>query len=180
MSGKARIAHLAGPVEYGPAMHPDTNWEDDVALRRLQAYRTWMESRSIGDPELIGYCGDWVPKHIPVILDRWMTLPQPPTAVFCANDALALALMTEALQRGLRVPEDLSLVGVDNSTEAYDAVVPLTTIEVPVEAIGREAVRVLLNLLHGAPLEECQSVVAGSMIVLQESTGPVAAAGPSK
>lgn len=72
-----------------------------------------------------------------------------PTAVFCANDELALGAIFEIKQQGLRVPEDISVVGFDNMrfTEVCDP--PLTTVEQPAEAIGQRAMQRLLLSIEG-------------------------------
>jgi len=168
--GHRRIAHLAGPVEGGPGAHPDREWADDAALRRLNAYHSWMEVRGVAAPELVGHARAWIATHVSAILDHWMALPEPPTAVYCANDILVLAVIAEAGKRGLQVPRDLSVVGVDNSDAARDGPIPLTTIEVPIERMGREGMQTLLRLLQGAPLEACRTAVSGATIVVQSST----------
>jgi len=129
-----------------------------------------MEARGVAMPELVGHARSWIATHVPAIVDQWLALPEPPTAVFCANDTLALAVIVEAGKRGVGVPWDLSVVGVDNSDAARDAPRPLTTVEGPIEKMGGEAMQTLLRLLQGAPLEACRNAVSGATIVVQGST----------
>jgi LacI family transcriptional regulator len=68
-----------------------------------------------------------------------------PTAAFCANDLLALGLLQEAVGRGLRVPDDLAIVGYDDIEFAAAAAVPLSSIRQPREELGRTAMTLLLE-----------------------------------
>jgi LacI family transcriptional regulator len=167
--GHRRIAHVAGPVDAGPA----ADWRavvDDIAIRRLEAYEGWMQAHATTDPALIAHARGWEGDHVPEIVDAWARLAEPPTAAFCANDALAVAVIAEARRRGWRVPEDLSVVGVDNSAAAAASDVPLTSIDVGMEAVGRGGTRALLQLMEGAPLEACRVALPVSEIVLRSST----------
>lgn len=74
-------------------------------------------------------------------------LPDRPTAVFAANDLMAIAMIDAAADMGLRVPEDLSVVGFDDVPEAVAAIPPLTTVAQPLQQMGMEAVRMLLRLV---------------------------------
>ena len=67
-----------------------------------------------------------------------------PTAAFCANDLLALGLLQEAVRLGLRVPEDLAIVGYDDIEFAEAAAVPLTSVPQPRHRIGRIAAELLI------------------------------------
>jgi len=97
-------------------------------------------------------------------------LEHPPTAVFCANDAQALDVIAAAQAAGLRIPQDLSVVGVDNSAWTRDSTPPLTTVEIPVEEIGRQAVKALLRLIQGEPMERCRTAVPLGTLVVRSST----------
>lgn len=68
-----------------------------------------------------------------------------PSAVFCANDLIALGVLQEAVQRGLRVPEDLAIVGYDDIEFAAAAAVPLSSVHQPREQLGRAAAELLLE-----------------------------------
>lgn len=167
--GHRRIAHVAGPVEL-QLVDPQQEQPDDIALRRRDGYVAWMQAHSAYDPDLIAVAGGWKGNRVPEIVAAWTRLPEPPTAAFCANDALALAVIAAARRRGWRVPEDLSVVGVDNSPAACESDIPLTSVEAPVEAVGREGMRALFRSMRGAPLEECRIALPVSDIVVRSST----------
>jgi LacI family transcriptional regulator len=78
-----------------------------------------------------------------------MGLAEPPTAVVCGNDLLAVGVLLEAEQRGLKVPGDLSVVGIDNLEIASHIAPSLTTIHLPTAELGREVAGHLLARLRG-------------------------------
>ncbi|MBC8134810.1 MAG: LacI family DNA-binding transcriptional regulator [Fibrella sp.] len=170
--GHRRIAHLAGPVIPNPDADTIRKKADDIALLRLSAYTSQMQAAGYYDPALIGYADSWrdaAHKAVSIVM-AWQALPDPPTAVLCANDVLAAAVVGAAIAIGLSVPENLSVVGIDDSVEARDAIVPLTSVAVPVHKIGQEAVRSLLRLMAGEPAEACRVAVPVTDIVVRGST----------
>jgi DNA-binding LacI/PurR family transcriptional regulator len=92
-----------------------------------------------------------------------------PTALFCYNDLSALGLLAEAHRRGLRLPDDLSVVGFDNVPYAEISLPPLTTVDQRKEELGRLAVFTLLAALRGEPVADIR--LRGDLIV-RESTAP--------
>lgn len=93
-----------------------------------------------------------------------------PTAFVCYNDELALALMGTARAAGIRVPEDLSIVGFDDSTLASAADTKLTTLTHPKTEMGAQAAELLLDLIAGKPGETGADIVYKPELILREST----------
>jgi LacI family repressor for deo operon, udp, cdd, tsx, nupC, and nupG len=81
-----------------------------------------------------------------------LSRPDPPTAVFCFNDEMAMGVVSMARCRGLHVPTDLSIVGFDDIRFAQCIDPPLTTIAQPMREIGEGTVRLLLEILNGSPI----------------------------
>ncbi|ACQ78573.1 transcriptional regulator, LacI family [Beutenbergia cavernae DSM 12333] len=100
---------------------------------------------------------------------RLFALDAPPTAVFAANDLAALGVLQAAHEAGLRVPDDLSVVGFDDIAMASHATPPLTTVRQPKTAMGVRAVRLLLDRIAEPEREprserlECELVVRASV-----------------
>ena len=92
------------------------------------------------------------------------------TAFFCFNDLMAIGAIDVLRRRGLRVPDDVSVVGVDDIAFARYTVPPLTTIAQPVREIGQETVRVLLAIIGGRAAPA--SVVLPHRLIVRESTAP--------
>lgn len=103
--------------------------------------------------------------------------PQPPTAIFTANDLMALGVLAEARAQNLSIPHDVSLVGLDDIWIASQITPPLTTVALPRYEIGQLAMQSLLERL-AAPQseEERQPVQVKTQLVVRESTGPAPAA----
>ena len=78
-----------------------------------------------------------------------LTQPRRPTAVFAANDLSAIATLDVARGLGLRVPDDVSVIGFDNVPESALTSPPLTTINQPLQRMGAEALRLLVDLIDG-------------------------------
>ena len=100
-----------------------------------------------------------------------LDLPDPPTAIFAFNDNLAIGAIQAARQRGLRVPEDLSVVGFDDVEHATIVTPTLTTVRQPLAEMGRTAVSLLVRLLEHQRFETLH-VELGTRLVVRESTAP--------
>jgi LacI family transcriptional regulator len=161
--GHRRIAHVRGRVDLISAQ------------LREQGYREALEAAGIEyDPALVRV-GGYRASETTDAARELLRLPERPTAIFAANDLSAIRVMEIAVELGLRVPEDLSVVGFDNVPEAANAVPPLTTVAQPLQQMGAEAVRLLLALLGDDANEEHISFPAS--LVIRGSTAPPRARG---
>lgn len=135
--GHRRIGFLAG--------RPDL----ESSRLREEGYRAALASAGIDvDPELVrvaGYRRETA--HSPA--RELLTLDDPPTAIFAANDQSALGTLDVARELGLSVPDDLSLIGFDNIPESAMTTPPLTTINQPIQRMGSEAITLLIRLMNG-------------------------------
>jgi DNA-binding LacI/PurR family transcriptional regulator len=97
-----------------------------------------------------------------------------PTAVFTANDLTALGVVWEAREHALRIPEDLSVVGLDDISLSAQSTPPLTTVALPCYEIGSTAMNMLLGLIHDPQLdrEGRRKLMATSLIVRQSTAAP--------
>ena len=138
---------------------------------RLGGYRAGLESAGLDvDPGLITP-GDFDYASGFGSGTQLLELADPPTAVFAASDEMALGVYEAARKKGLRVPEDLSIVGFDDLPQAQWASPPLTTVRQPLEEMGRYAVHTILRLLADGRLESTKVELA-TEVVVRESTAP--------
>jgi LacI family transcriptional regulator, galactose operon repressor len=100
-----------------------------------------------------------------------LDLDDPPTAIFASNDNLAVGVMRAVLARGLRVPQDVSVVGFDDTEIAANVLPPLTTVRQPLAELGRTAVSLLNRLIDGQRIEALRVELATRLIV-RDSTAP--------
>jgi LacI family transcriptional regulator len=103
-----------------------------------------------------------------------LKLEQRPTAVFAASDSIALGVLSEAGRHGFRIPEDISLVGFDGTTQGAESVPALTSVAQPLEEMGRAALRSLLRQARGEVLDS-HRVELATQVVVRDSTAPPAA-----
>ncbi len=89
---------------------------------------------------------------------------QPVSAVFAANDIRGVELVRELTRNGLRVPEDISVIGFDNLMNPSFSDVELTTIHHPIREMALQAVKNLVDLIQGKPYQDCRSVVKTQLI----------------
>jgi len=160
--GHRRIAMLAG--------RPDLN----SARLREQGYRNALAAAGIPvDPSLFEV-GGFRPNSATVPARALLDRPDRPTAVFAANDLTAIRTIEVANELGLRVPEDLSVIGFDDVPDASQFRIPLTTIAQPLYEMGRIAMEMLLQLLDGTEPAQPRLTLATSLVV-RESTAPAPA-----
>ena len=140
---------------------------------RYDGYRQALAAQGLAwDPALQveGWgiaCG---PDECARVLDAWLALPSPPTAILCWVDYLA-AHFADALQaRGLRVPEDMALAGFDDTPIAGHVAGGLTSVRQPFRRIGQLAAEGLLAMLAGEPADTCRLTLPTELIV-RASTG---------
>ncbi len=124
------------------------------AVRRLQGYKDSLQEAGIPiDPDLI-QSGDFTQQAGYVGARRLLSLPDPPTAIFAANDKSAIGVIEAVRELGLRVPDDISVVGFDNIDEAAYINGGLTTVDQALDEMARTAVQLLMDLINGKTLDK--------------------------
>lgn len=150
--GHTKLAHLAGPLDY-----PTGVMRADGFRRALSDFGLPVDESQILSVAMNRDSGY---RNGRVLIDSGAT------AIFTANDELAAGVLAAAREKGLRVPEDLSVVGFDDIPMARDLHPPLTTLHIPREEMGRAAARIAL---YGTDETHVQ---IGTHIVVRESTAP--------
>jgi DNA-binding LacI/PurR family transcriptional regulator len=135
--GHKRIAHIGVPEWTAPGRD------------RLQGYRAALKAHGIPLDPGLELAGDAHETGGSAGVQTLLALPKPPTAVHCFNDLTAVGVLHEARMKGVRVPEDLSVVGFDDVPLARYLDPPLTTSRQDMEALGGQAIRMLLDLIGG-------------------------------
>ncbi|MDW3171261.1 substrate-binding domain-containing protein, partial [Vibrio sp. Y184] len=103
---------------------------------------------------------------------KLLELPGPPTASFCHCDTMAIGAIQEAKRLGLRVPQDLSVVGFDDINFAQYCDPPLTTISQPRYEIGRQAMLMMLELLKGHDVHSGSRLLETKLVVRGSAAPP--------
>ncbi len=98
-----------------------------------------------------------------------LTSPQRPTAIFATNDWMAIGALEAAREEGIRVPEDLSIIGLDNVIVGAHISPPLTTIDIPKHQLAKEATELLIRQIDGAR-DQAQSILIPPELLVRHST----------
>ena len=132
-----------------------------------------------GERDLVVVAGDFTIESGEKAAQQLLSRTDRVTALFCFNDLMAIGAMDGLRRRGVPVPDDMSVVGVDDIAFARYTVPPLTTIAQPVREIGQETVRVLLGIIGGRGAAPA-SVVLPHRLIVRETTAPPAAAAAAR
>ena len=155
--GHRTVHHLAGPED------------SDPASLRVAGWRGCLEEAGVRAPE--AWRGDWTAASGYRVGQR-IAADDDVTAVYCANDEMAIGLVRALHERGRRVPDDVSVVGFDDIALGEFTYPPLTTVRQDFHAIGRELVRLLLDQVRGQTLRTGQRVVVPTQLVVRGTTAP--------
>ncbi|GAB4480694.1 MAG: LacI family DNA-binding transcriptional regulator [Anaerolineales bacterium] len=121
------------------------------AQRRFQAYQNALAEAGIAFDEALIARGDYTTATGHDCARQLLSLPQPPTAIFAANDQSAMGVYQAAQEMGKEIPRDLSVIGFDNIPEA--AYLNLTTVDQFIAEMGYQAAKTLFRLIEGQTLE---------------------------
>jgi LacI family transcriptional regulator, galactose operon repressor len=139
-------------------------------IPRFTGYRRALETRGIPFDAELTTIGDWTRPGGARGMRELLTVPDPPTAVFSANDLMAIGAMDAARDTGLSLPEDLALVGYDDIEAAALVSPSLTTVVNPAYEAGQAAGRLLADRMTGGYRDERREVVLRSRLVERGST----------
>jgi len=157
--GHTRIAHISGPIP------------EIMSTGRHDGYvMALTESGQKADPAMT-VRGDFTMASGHSGCRRLMARDNPPTAIFCANDEMAMGAINELRELGYSVPHDISVIGFDDIVFAGAFYPPLTTVRQPRHDIGKTAMRLLNGALIGAPNAN-EEVIMPTELVVRGSTAP--------
>jgi len=158
-----RLRHRRIGIVTGPLVSP-------LSQDRLTGAMTRAKKQH-AEHEAIVMQGDFSIESGAVAAERLLGRRQPPTAIFCFNDEMAMGALQTARRRSVRVPDELAIVGFDDIRFARLMDPPLTTVAQPMRAIGEGTVRLLLEILHGA-VDVPASVTLPHTLTIRASTAP--------
>lgn len=155
--GHRTVWHVAGPLD----------WLEAEA--RLEAWRTTLEDAGAPVPEPL--CGDWSPRS-GYEAGRQLAGRDDVTAVFVANDQMALGLLRAFREAGIDVPGQVSVAGFDDVPEAEFFPPPLTTVRQDFAEVGRRSISVLLDEIGSGHTEPPRVVVPTTLVVRASTAAP--------
>ncbi|WP_410660372.1 LacI family DNA-binding transcriptional regulator [Amycolatopsis sp. lyj-112] len=157
--GRRRIAAIGA--------HPQRH----TAAQRLEGYHSALEQAGLKPvPELVVPALRYHRANGAEAMSHLLSLPEPPDAVFCFNDLLAIGALRAAAERGVQVPGDMAIVGFDNNEESAYSLPSLTTIAPDKAAIARAAVDLLRRRIAGGSDLEPEDVQTPFSLEIRNST----------
>ncbi len=136
------------------------------ARERLTGYRAALRAAGIAREAELELAGDFTESGGHAAACAALRLRPRPTAIFAANDAMALGALSAVRQHGMRVPDDIAVVGFDDIPVARYLTPPLTTVQVGISALGERAATILLQMLSGdGPPSPVHAVLPTSLVV---------------
>jgi DNA-binding LacI/PurR family transcriptional regulator len=164
--GRRRIATIHGTLELASG-------ED-----RLVGYREALATAGLSVDATLESDGDFSPVRAGQAMRELLTRRSDLDAVFVASDSMAVAALRVLRDAGCRVPEDVAIVGFDDSPVAAETSPALTTVRQPIEAMGRAMVRQLLRQIDH-PEEPAQRIVFATELIVRDSSRALAAIAPT-
>jgi LacI family transcriptional regulator len=161
--GHRRFAFLGGPDKSVDAIERLNGMRDALAERELEL-----------DPANVQFGETFPPQGAAAVAEQWQAMPRAasPTAVMCGNDTLAIEFLRVILQHGVRVPDELSVVGFDGVPEGALYWPGLTTAKQPSQALGNAACRALMQIVENPETPAPERVDLPAELIVRESSGP--------
>ncbi|MBD2815279.1 DNA-binding transcriptional regulator CytR [Xenorhabdus sp. Flor] len=158
--GHKRIACITGP---------DTM---PLCQYRLQGYIQALRRTGVPIRDEYIVRGDFTHESGAESAKILLTLPEPPSAIFCHSDVMAIGAMWQAKKMGLKLPEDLSIVGFDNINMAQYSEPPLTTVAQPCYEIGHNSMLLLLEQLQGRMVSKGSRLLDAELLIRESTCSP--------
>ncbi len=158
--GHRRIAFIAGTGATGQSAERQKGYIDSLEAAGLAVDPALMEEGAFAQTGGHAATG------------RLLALPDPPTAIFAANDEMAFGAIDAIHSRGLKVPGDISVIGFDDIPIASHIFPPLTTMRQPLDAMAAAAVAEVVDLIEGGDIGP-RRIAFPLELVVRKSTGPV-------
>jgi LacI family repressor for deo operon, udp, cdd, tsx, nupC, and nupG len=142
-------------------------YDSDVGKNRYAGYQSALNKHGIDIDQSLVYRGNYSYEAGIHGSEYFLSLEQPPTAIMCANDSMALGTINRLDQAGLKVPQDMSIIGFDDIEVASQIVPALTTISAPIEKIAKNSFHMLLHLINGENLDNRHVALDAKLVIRQ-------------
>ncbi len=162
------LGHRRIALMHGPEVIPDSSYRWSAILEAVEKYAI------AGSPELHMHLGpkQGTPESGYLLVKDLLARTRDFTAIFCFNDIAAIGAIRALQDAGLRVPEDVSVVGFDDILSASYHTPSLTTVRQPLEEMGREGARILLERITHPNKKFPPEIIFQPQLIARESTGP--------
>jgi LacI family transcriptional regulator len=172
-TGRTRIAHITGPA-------------NSVGNARLEAYRETLARHNLSAPdEFVIRPGDASTdasgqSHGERAMKQLLNLRRRPDAIFCFNDLVAIGAMLAAFEAGVRIPEEIAIVGCGNYHYGHTLRVPLSTVDQQISELGVRTAKMIFNLLATEGPHRSRKVLLEPSLVVRRSSGAAGGKRPAR
>jgi DNA-binding LacI/PurR family transcriptional regulator len=139
--------------------------DSDVGKNRYEGYKSGLINNGLALNDELVYRGNYSFKSGLVGADYFLSLKKLPTAIVCANDSMAIATIRQIAQRGLSVPDDISIVGFDDVEVASQINPALTTLAAPIAETAVKALDMLTSLMNGEKAENKHIALPAKLVI---------------
>ena len=158
--GHQKVAVITGSLQTQGGQH------------RLQGFKDLLAKKKITLPPEYIVEGDYSRRSGRNAAEKLLSLKNPPTAIFASSDDMALEVITVAMEKGLKIPQDLSVIGFDDNPAAIFGPVSLTTIKQPLFQMAEQAVKHLTSIISGKKKSLVQLILSPQLIVRESCGAP--------
>ncbi|MCY8981222.1 LacI family DNA-binding transcriptional regulator [Bacillus halotolerans] len=145
--------------------------EDNSSSReRIRGYKQALQDSGLDVPDDLIALSESTAESAQCVSASLLHSPNPPTAIICCNDVLAIAALLGARENHVSVPDELSISGFDNTLLSKSSDPPLTTVEVPVQQMCSQAVDLLIEEIEGKAVEKQKILVLPKLIIRKSTT----------
>ena len=162
------IAHLTSLGHRRIAMLTGESWMQ-ANTHRIEGYRQALLDADIIPNDNYIMEANWSLKEAYIETLKLLDMKTPPDAIFCACDYMAVGCYQAIAERKLNIPQDIAVVGYDNQRLSADISPPLTTVDLPYAAMGKQSIELLIALVEGQPLLSKKCKIEGELIIRDSS-----------
>lgn len=148
------------------------NMQTQAGLDRFEGFQKTLTKMGVDFNQEYFYKGDYSRRSAREAAQHFFSLDHPPTAIFAASDDMALEIISVAHENGIKVPEDISVIGFDDNPAGLFGSVALTTIKQPLFAMGEEAVQILHEIMQGKNTDRIRKVLEPALIIRESCASP--------
>lgn len=156
--GHRRVGMISGPLTVSTAIY------------RRQGYVRALESRGVAVDERYMVGSSFQAKDGYLAARELLSMQDRPTAIFAVNDSVAIGAMSAAREAGLRVPDDLAVVGYNDSEVASLLPTPLSSVRIPLAPMGKKGVEILTSMVDGTSQQPQEDVLFTPELIVRQSS----------
>jgi LacI family transcriptional regulator len=139
---------------------------------RYEGFKNFLEKKNVPLPKEYVYFGDYSRRSARLAVEQFLKADKRPTAIFAASDDMALEIMAALNENGLKIPDDVSVIGFDDNPSCLYGQVALTTVRQPLFKMAEDSVRLLNNIITGKQKTRSQIILPPELVIRESCNAP--------